>query len=110
AHSRNPSPPAVANCPSRIAAGFCWLGMESFAGGGATVGTVAHPASGALAEVVVDPRVGSGRGQKRDGLQRAHEAGLVKADADRLAGAKGEQRFLLAHVPVPVAWAHPVRD
>src|SRR5207244_8668971 len=86
------------------------LAMESFSGGGAAVGAVAHPASGALAEVMVDPRVGSGRGQKRDGLHRAHEAGLVEADADRLAGAKGEQRFLLAHVPVPVPWAHPVRD
>src|SRR5438445_10110510 len=86
------------------------LAVDSFFRGGAAVGAVAHPASGALAEVVVDPRAGSGRGHERDGLHRAHEAGLVEADADRVAGAEGEQRFLLADVPVAIPEAHPVRD
>src|SRR5882724_12150901 len=84
--------------------------MHGLVGGRPAVGAVAHPASRALAEVVVDPRAGAGRGEEGDRLDRGHEARLVQPDADRVARAHAEQRSLLGYVPAAVAGAHAVRD
>src|SRR5262249_52707596 len=74
---------------------------------GPAVGAVAHPAPGALAEIVVDPGPRAGGGQQGDRLHRRHEAGLVEPDADRIAGADGEERLLFGDVPMAVPGADP---
>src|SRR5262245_36079978 len=84
--------------------------MYGLRGGRPAVSAVAHPAPRTLAEVVVDPRARARRGQQRDRFHGRHEAGLVQADADRMARAHLEQHALLGHVPVAVARAYTVRD
>src|SRR3989454_4088346 len=79
-------------------------------GGDAAIGTVAHPAAGALAEVVIDTRRDTRTGEQRNGLHRRHEAGFVEPDADGAAGTQREQLLLLRHVPGAVAGADPVGD
>src|SRR5262245_47660407 len=83
--------------------------MDGLSGRRAPVGAVAHPATGALAEIVVDADVLTGSGQQRDRLHRGHEARLVEADAYRITGAECEERLLLLHVPVAVSGAHAIR-
>src|SRR5262245_41948451 len=56
--------------------------VDAGTGRRATVGAIAHPAAGALTEVVIDLRARSRGGQERDGLHGRHEACLVEADAD----------------------------
>src|SRR3989454_8741165 len=79
-------------------------------GGDAAIGTVAHPAAGALAEVVIDAHRDTRAGEQRNGLHRRHEAGFVEPDADGAAGTQREQLLLLRHVPGAVARADPVGD
>jgi hypothetical protein len=50
--------------------------------GDTAVGAAGHPAAGALAEVVVDARLGAGAHEQRDRLGRQHEARIVERDAD----------------------------
>src|SRR5262249_31099081 len=53
--------------------------VDARAGRRAAVRALAHPAAGALAEVVVDLRARSRGGQERDGFHGRHEARLVEA-------------------------------
>src|SRR5262249_10008099 len=69
---------------------------------------VAHPASPALGEVVVHPRLGADADEERDRLHRRHEARLVQGYPDRRPGAEAKQRRLLRGVPAGVAGADPV--
>src|SRR2546425_7663383 len=84
--------------------------VHGLPGGGAAISAVAHPAAGALAEVVVDARGDPRAGKERDRLHRCHEAGRVEPDADRVPRAESEQLPLLQHVPGAVAGADPVGD
>src|SRR5262245_18960086 len=72
-----------------LAPAVMWVGGGARRGGSAVdarasrraaVGALAHPAAGALAEVVIDLRVHARRGQERDGFHGRHEARVVEAD------------------------------